>query len=158
MHPNEQIINDFYSAFKAKSFKGMQECYHDEAEFHDPVFQRLTSAEVKAMWQMLLSSSNDLKVTYETVSAGDERGRCRWQAWYTFSSTGNAVHNVVNAAFEFRDGKIYRHRDDFNFWRWSKMALGPVGYLLGWTPFLRNRIRSTAKYRLQRMMSGPRAV
>lgn len=153
MHSNEQVIHQFYSAFKSKSFKAMQDCYHEQAEFHDPVFQRLSAKEVKAMWEMLLGASKDLKITYETVSADDKEGKCRWQAWYTFSTTGREVHNVINASFEFRDGKIYRHYDHFNFWRWSRMALGVTGLLLGWTPFIQNKISAKAKERLGRFMN-----
>jgi hypothetical protein len=29
-------------------------------------------------------------------------------------------------------------------WRWTRQALGPVGLLLGWTPWLAGRVRSQA--------------
>ena len=53
------------------------------------------------------------------------------------------VHNVIDAAFEFDgNGLIVRHRDRFAFWSWSRQALGAVGWLLGWTPLLRAKVRS----------------
>ena len=150
---NEEIINRFYTAFNNRDFATMQNCYHDEAEFHDAVFQHLNSREVKAMWQMLLQSSKDIVVTYSEVAADVQKGSCRWDAVYTFSQTNRKVHNIIHANFEFKDGKIIKHNDHFDFWRWSKMALGLSGLLLGWTPFLKNKISTAARGKLQKFMS-----
>jgi ketosteroid isomerase-like protein len=136
----EELIHKLYTSFPIKDWKTMQSCYHDEAVFSDPVFQNLTSKEVKAMWHMLSAAAQDLKVHVK-----EETGSCRWQAWYTFSRSGRKVHNDILANFEFRDGKIYRHADHFDLWRWSRMALGLSGVLLGWTPLLRSKIRRNAR-------------
>ena len=149
---NFELIEKFYSAFQNKDYKSMQACYHAEATFSDAAFTDLSAYEVKAMWQMLLTSGSDLKLEYSNVQANDNKGSCHWEAWYTFSASGRKVHNIIDADFEFKDGKIFRHRDHFNFWRWSRMALGTSGLLLGWTPFLKNKVQSTAKARLQKFM------
>jgi hypothetical protein len=44
----------------------------------------------------------------------------------------------------FKNGKIVRHRDQFNLWKWARQALGLKGLLLGWTPFLQNAVRAQA--------------
>lgn len=152
MHPNEELIHRFYKAFQSKDFKTMQTLYRDDASFSDPVFQNLNAKEVRAMWEMLISASNDLKIEYSDVSADDRVGKCMWQAWYTFTTTGRRVHNVIHANFSFRDGKILSHIDKFDFWRWSKMALGTPGLLFGWTPIIRNKVRHTATKRLRKFM------
>jgi limonene-1,2-epoxide hydrolase len=156
MHPNNALIQQFYTAFQNKDYKSMQRAYHPEAVFHDPVFQNLSVEEVKAMWQMLVTAGADLKIESSSVSADDQSGKCMWQAWYTFTTTGRKVHNVIYAKFEFKDGKIYRHNDHFDFWRWSKMALGTPGLLLGWTPLIRNKVRITARRRLEKFMKAER--
>jgi hypothetical protein len=152
MHPNEQLIHQFYSAFEAKDFKTMQNAYHAEATFSDPVFQNLSSTEVKAMWQMLITSGSDLKLIFNNVKANDTKGTAHWEAWYTFSGSGRKVHNIIDATFEFKDGKIISHKDHFDFWRWSKMALGTSALLLGWTSFLKNKVRDKARKRLEGFM------
>ena len=68
-------------------------------------------------------------------------GSAHWDADYTFSLTGRQVHNVIDATFELRDGKIVRHKDVFDLWRWAGMALGAKGKLLGWAPPVQNAIR-----------------
>ncbi|TMH06089.1 MAG: DUF4440 domain-containing protein, partial [Betaproteobacteria bacterium] len=54
------------------------------------------------------------------------------------------VHNAIDARFEFRDGLVIRHVDRFDFWRWSRQALGAPGWLLGWTSLLRGKVRAQA--------------
>ena len=149
---NKPIITRFYSAFQKRDFKTMQLCYHDEAVFNDPVFQNLTAREVRGMWQMLLSSSTDLKIEFSNTRTASEEGACHWEAWYTFTTTGHKVHNIIDAKFIFKDGLIYRHNDHFNFWRWSRMALGLPGLLLGWSPIISNKVRKTARERLDKFL------
>jgi ketosteroid isomerase-like protein len=152
MHPNATLIQQFYTAFQAKNYGVMQDAYHTGAVFSDPVFQGLSSKEVKCMWQMLITSAKDMEITCSDISADETTGRCVWQAWYTFTTTGRKVHNIIHASFAFREGKIYRHNDHFNFWRWSGMALGTPGLLLGWSPLIRNKVRKTARRRLEKFM------
>ena len=62
---------------------------------------------------------------------------------------GDEARDSITAGFAFKDGLIARHADRFSFWRWSRQALGPVGLWLGWTPFLRARVRADARAGLQ---------
>ena len=151
---HEQLIAKFYTAFREKDFRAMQQCYHGEIIFSDPVFKNLNGKEAKAMWHMLLSIGKDLQVTFKDIKADGQDGQCHWEATYTFSTTGRKVHNVIDATFEFRDGKIFRHTDQFNLWRWSRMALGISGLLLGWTPFMQNKIREQAKNNLKKFIGS----
>lgn len=145
MNANEQLITKFYSAFQQKDFLVMQLCYHREATFSDPVFQDLTSTEVKAMWEMLLMASKDLRIEFSNVHADNQSGSAHWEAWYSFSRTGRQVHNIIDATFVFRDGLIFKHHDHFNFWRWSQQALGRTGTLMGWTAVVKNKVRASAR-------------
>jgi ketosteroid isomerase-like protein len=148
----EELINKFYTAFQKKDWKTMQSCYHDDIVFSDPVFQNLKGNEAKAMWHMLVSAGKDLKLDFSNVKANDQTGSCHWEAYYTFSRTGRKVHNVIDATLEFKEGKIIRHTDVFDLWRWSGMALGISGTLLGWSPIVRNKVRGIAQANLKKFM------
>lgn len=153
MDANGQIIRRFYEAFSRKDFTTMQQCYHRDAIFHDPVFGKLNATEVKAMWEMLLRSSNDLEITFTDIRSGDNTGHCHWEATYSFSLTGRRVHNIIEAAFLFRDGKIVDHRDEFNLYRWTRQAFGFSGIVLGWTSFMQTKIRARARHRLEQYLA-----
>lgn len=120
----------------------MVSCYHTDVEFSDPAFGLLKGDEARAMWQMLLSrSGGKLKVVFSDVTAST----AHWEAFYEFSKTGRSVHNKIDASFEFKDGKIYRHYDHFNLWAWSKQALGFSGLLMGYTSFFKNKLQKQTR-------------
>ncbi len=150
MHPNAQLIERFYSSFSRLDAKGMTACYAPDVRFSDPVFPDLRGPQVGNMWHMLAARAKQISITYRDISADDTTGRAHWEATYLFSETGRQVHNVIDATFELRDGKITRHRDHFDLWRWSAMALGPKGRLLGWFPPVQRAIRSKAAANLER--------
>lgn len=150
---NQELITHFYTCFQNKDYKGMQTCYADNATFSDEVFINLNANEVKAMWEMLIKTGKDLKLDFSKIEANEQCGKAHWDAYYTFSKTGNKVINRIDAQFTFENGKIIKHIDSFNFYVWAKQALGFSGILLGWTSFLKNKIRTIAMKNLQNFMN-----
>lgn len=132
----------------------MQDCYTDNAIFSDAAFQNLNSAQVKAMWEMLIKRGKDLELRFQNVTADEKSGSAEWIANYTFSQTGNKVENYIKANFEFENGKIVKHIDSFDFYKWSSQALGLTGKLLGWTSFLQNKVQQKARKSLEEFMNS----
>lgn len=154
MHSNADVIDGFYAAFQRGDYEHMGAAYADDARFHDPAFPDLDADSVRAMWRMLIQRGKDLELTYSGVRAGDTEASARWEATYTFGKTGRKVHNVIDASFRLRDGKIVEHTDRFDMWRWTRMALGPTGLLLGWTPMVKGKVRATAASQLAAFMAS----
>lgn len=152
MQPNEELITKFYNSFQKRDATGMIASYDPEVQFSDPVFTDLKGDRAKAMWQMLCSRSTDLHIVFNNVQANDDVGRAHWAATYTYS--GRKVRNVIDAAFQFKNGKIVRHQDSFDLWKWAGMALGPIGVVLGWTPFIQSKIRRSAQERLEKFIQA----
>jgi ketosteroid isomerase-like protein len=153
MHPNARLIHDFYESFDAHDAGRMVACYAPDAVFSDPVFPLLRGDQARAMWRMLCERGQDLRVTASRVEADDARGSAHWEADYTFSATGQTVHNVIEASFVFRGGKVVAHTDAFDLWRWSGMALGWKGRLLGWLPPVQASVRRRADASLRAFMA-----
>lgn len=150
VHPNESLIEGFYAAFAAGDHETMAAAYSDDARFSDPVFPELDAAGVRAMWRMFCTSGNRLDVTWSSVEGDDRQGSARWEAIYSFPKTGRRVDNKISASFEFADGRIVRHVDSFDLYRWTRMALGPMGLALGWTPIVQKQVRAQAAAQLAR--------
>src|SRR6478672_8357029 len=121
---NKITIDYFYTAFANGDAERMASCYHNEIEFSDPAFGILKGERAKNMWRMLLQKNTGIHISHENVHADNQKGSADWQARYVFSPTGKKVVNNITAKFEFKDGKIIRHIDHFNMWRWSGQALG----------------------------------
>ncbi len=152
MHPNEELIDRFYTAFNAYDAETMAASYADDATFEDPAFGTLTSDEVRDMWRMLLGRATDLRADYRDIHADDETGSAHWEAYYTFE--GHPVHNVIDASFAFTGGLISRHVDVFDWPRWAGQALGLSGKLLGRTSFLHSRAQASARTQLKTYRAG----
>jgi ketosteroid isomerase-like protein len=143
-HPHAQLIEKFYAAFSKRDAETMVSCYHEDIHFSDPVFHDLRGPRAGAMWKMLCERATTLTIEYSGIDADEKTGKAHWEARYDFTATNRKVHNVIDARFEFADGKIIRHADTFDLWRWAGMALGPKGKLLGWLPPIKNAIHRTA--------------
>ena len=150
MHPNQQIIERFYSAFQQLDYKTMNECYSDNVIFNDPVFGLLNAEDAKAMWEMLCKNAKDFSLSYSDLQLLDEEyATCKWTAHYTFSKTGRKVVNNIKAHMRIQNGKITEHSDAFRLSTWISQALGWKGVMFGWTGFMKRAVQKNARRNLE---------
>jgi ketosteroid isomerase-like protein len=151
---NLSLVDELYAAFARRDGTAMAQCYAPDATFSDPVFVGLRGEQPGGMWRMLTSRSKDLTVDLVSRDAGEAEGSAHWVARYTFAQTGRPVVNDVQSAFRFADGLIVAQVDDFDFYRWSRQALGLPGLLLGWTPMLRRSVQRKARAGLDAFLAA----
>ena len=152
MKAEERLINEFYTCFQARDWRGMVRAYHADVFFYDPVFGPLEGEEAGKMWEMLLTGATELDLQFGEVVVDGGYASCRWVARYIFSATGRRVVNRGVGRFAFLDGKIIEHQDEWSFWKWSAQALGLPGVLFGWTSVLQRKVRQKARRGLDRFM------
>lgn len=140
----------------------MAACYGPQTSFFDPAFAELTNGDPGRMWQMLCSQATDLQVVLDRIGLapgpadlvrpGLVMVEAQWTATYTFSVTGRRVVNVVTSRLQIdvEAGVIVRQDDSFDFWKWSRQALGVPGILLGWTGFLQAKVQKMARGNLKK--------
>jgi len=159
LHPNQTRLDSFYAAFSRLDAPAMAACYAPDAQFDDEVFSLRGHEQVSGMWRMLCEATqarnrDAWKLSYRDLAANASSGKVHWEADYRFSGTGRSVHNAIDSVFEFNEaGLITRQRDRFDFWSWSRQALGLPGVLLGWTPFFRNQVKVQAAVNLQKYLT-----
>lgn len=151
---SEALIRDFYTAFGRLDAEAMALCYTDDVVFSDPAFGVLRGDDARDMWRLLTSRAQQFSLTFDQVRSDERSGGAHWVASYLFAQTGRPVVNDIHARFVFRDGKICEHHDHFDFWRWSRQALGAPGLLLGWTPILRGKVNQQALKNLRSFQAG----
>lgn len=157
---SSSTIQTLYSAFAELDTEGMAACYAENASFQDEAFQLQGKTEIMGMWSMLCDAVNangrDVwKLSYSQVQSDGKMGSAHWEPIYRFSATGRMVHNVIDAEFSFdAQGKILTHRDRFDFWSWSRQALGTPGLLLGWSGFLRRKVQHKANAGLRKYLAA----
>ena len=160
MHQHAQTLHRFYTAFSELDAERMAECYADNVSFRDPVFTLQGRRETAGMWRMLCAATrakgmDHWKLEFRDIEADAAQGQAHWEAHYKFSATGRLVHNIIDAQFRFdSNGLIVAHQDQFDFWRWSRQALGTPGVLLGWTPMLRAKVQGQARANLDKFLAA----
>ena len=149
------MIERLYAAFAKLDGDAMHACYGAQAKFDDGVFTLNGAREIGGMWRMLCDTAKAQGGDSWRLEVRDITERsAHWEAHYVFPATGRQVHNIVDASFDFdKRGLIASHRDRFDFWVWSRQALGLTGWLLGWTPYLRDKVRTGARANLQRSLA-----
>ena len=152
----QDTVARFYAAFAQLDGAAMQACYATDARFDDEAFGLQGREQIGGMWRMLCDATRAKGADVWRLEASEITGRsAHWEAHYRFSATGRIVHNIVEAEFDIGpDGLIRRHRDRFDFWRWSRQALGAPGLLLGWTGLLRRKVRTQAAANLARYLAS----
>jgi ketosteroid isomerase-like protein len=138
---NKSLIEYFYTCFTRGDGAGMASCYHDQVVFEDPAFGVLQGERARQMWLMLTTRNKDIDISFSNVLADYQKGSANWKAVYRFGRKGRKVVNQILASFEFKDGKIVRHKDMFDLWKWARQAMGWKGYLLGWSGFFQKKLQ-----------------
>ena len=148
----QQLVETFYQAFKNLDAETMVSCYHDDITFQDPAFGELKGKRAGNMWRMLCESQKGKNFAIEVTNivCDETKGSAHWEAHYIFSKTGRKVHNIIDAEFEFKDGKIIKHTDHFNLHKWAKQAMGFKGLLVGGTNFFRKKLQSQTLHLLSK--------
>lgn len=141
---SQRVIQEFYQAFKDLDAEKMVAYYHNDVEFEDPAFGKLTGERAKNMWRMLIKSQQgkDFQISFSNIKINGDQGSAHWEAQYNFSKTGRRVHNKIDAQFYLKNDQIIKHVDSFNLHRWAKQALGFQGWLLGGTSFFQKKLNA----------------
>ena len=130
----EETIKKFYTAMQNRDLEGIMDLYHPEATFSDPAFPNLKGKKLKNMWK-LITSAEPLEIKFRDVKANaDGSVSGHWDADYELIK-GNPILNQIDSKFEFKDGKIIKHTDSFDFSKWADQAFpGFLGKLIGTRP------------------------
>lgn len=145
-----EVAKGFYRAFSEANAEAMLAFYHPDVVFSDPVFGILKGEQVFAMWRMLVRPGIDIQ--FDEPRVNGPIAYVSWKASYTYSPTGRKVINKVKAEMTIKNGRIVMHNDTFSLWRWSAMALGSTGLLLGWSSVVKRKITGMANANLRRFM------
>lgn len=132
MHPHEALVRDLLDALARGVGSGVAACYHEAIFFSDPIFPSLRGEDALKRLERIAPYVFDLAIDIESVTADDDGARAIWVARYAFGAARRPVAIRVDSLFAFRDGKIVRQFDRFNFWRWAAQSWGTAGKLFGW--------------------------
>ena len=145
---SKEIAIKFYDAFSAANIDVLKQLYDKKLRYNDNIFVNLDYNETISMWSSLLVGNKNMSIKYEIKKYSEKYVEVEWIADYLFTSTNRNVKNIILAKMEIDQGKIINHTDNFDFYKWSQMAFGITGVLIGWTSFFKNKVRTEAYNKL----------
>lgn len=145
---SKEIAIKFYDAFSVANIDVLKQLYDKKLIFNDNIFVNLDYNETISMWSSLLVGNKNMSIKYEIKKYSEKYVEVEWIADYLFTSTNRNVKNIILAKMEIDQGKIINHTDNFDFYKWSQMAFGITGVLIGWTSFFKNKVRTEAYNKL----------
>lgn len=145
---SKEIAIKFYDAFSVANIDVLKQLYDKKLIFNDNIFVNLDYNETISMWSSLLVGNKNMSIKYEIKKYSEKYVEVEWIADYLFTSTNRNVKNIILAKMEIDQGKIINHKDNFDFYKWSQMAFGITGVLIGWTSFFKNKVRTEAYNKL----------
>jgi len=129
--PPAVLLLKFFKAVQTQDVKAIGECYHNDIEYYEPAYGKMTGPRALGYWSFFFSQVKEMQCEYDGLKINGDKGTLHIEEWYTWSATGHAVHNLVDCEFDFKDGKIFRHIDNYNLNAWAFQSLGAK--YLGWT-------------------------
>jgi len=161
--PTERLV----AAFARLDGDAMAACHSANASFQDQAFSLQGQRQIGGMWRTLCSATGERgraawKLDLRRLTDRSAHWEAHWEAQreaqreacYRFNASGRLVHKRIDAEFDLdAAGLAQRHRDRFDFWRWSRQALGLPGRMLGSTPFPGNKVRAQAAAKLQQYLA-----
>ena len=156
---NEVLINRFYEAFARRDGEAMAACYAAGRPLSRPGLPGSARRRGRRRCGGCSTGrAEDLEVRHSKVHADAEHGSAHWDAGYTFNDRAHGSQPRSTPSFEFADGLITEHRDEFDLYAWARQAIGPVGIAARLdADRSRDRIRSAGQEGTRRVHGRGRA-
>lgn len=164
---NREVVSSFLAAYQAHDYVRMHSCLDGNAKFSDLAFQRITGADVRAMWHWFCVRTESREhpvsvLSFEILNAAADHVEARYQVDYTLERR-HKVNYVIQSDFTLRDGRIVRQVDEptISNFEFAKMALGFPKCLLALTPWFQRILRRQMSGKLadfRSSQSGARAA
>ena len=147
MNQNEATIHRFFTAYQNKEYTTMQNCYSKDAVYNSPIYGLINAEHVKAMWEMICKTNEEESLHFEKIELLDhEYTTCDWSLAYYY--TNRRINNKIKSYLRLENGLIIEHTDAFDLYKWSRMAFGLTGLLIGWSKFFQKKIQKSTRNKL----------
>ena len=157
---NIDIVNKFFSCYKAHDYEGMHSCLDKNVKFSDFAF-KIQGSQVKAMWHWFcvpyLKREEPVDVTkFEIIRSEGDIVEARYRVSYLYGDNQRPVIYFINSRFVIQNDKIVEQIDTFgniSDSKFAEMALGlPLQFLALRPKLLRDVVNKKANEKLNQFM------
>lgn len=150
MNANEELLHIFFRSLKSKNFIQLADCYAKNATFTNPVYISLNKTLTVAMFNMYIRNAENLRLDFKNITADHHSGSAEWLITYTTAKKNKVVIKYLKSHFTFKNEKIVKQVDDFNFYNYIRQIKGATGFMFGWARLYKTSVQNSAMKELIR--------
>jgi len=128
---NADIVNKFFSCYKAHDYEGMHSCLDKNVKFSDFAF-KIQGSQVKAMWHWFcvpyLKREKPVDIPdFELIQSNGDVVLAKYRVKYLYGDKQRPVDYFIKASFVIQNDKIVEQTDIFSNIlpsQFTEMALG----------------------------------
>ena len=158
---NAEIVNKFFSCYKAHDYEGMHSCLDENVKFSDFAF-KIQGSQVRAMWHWFcvpyLSRKKSVDIPeFEIIQSNGDVVVAKYRVKYLYGDKQRPVDYFIKASFVIQNDKIVEQLDTFSTisdFKFAEMALGFPFQFLAFTPLLRTLVQKGATKKLNQFMKA----
>lgn len=125
-------LKSFYDELKTDNLDDMDDMYHDEVSFTDPIHQVVGLEDLKEYFKGTMENVEYCHFTFDDECVSDEKAYLSWQMRYAHPKIGNGMEVILPGVsyISFEDGKIREQRDYYDLGAMLYEHVPLVGYVI----------------------------
>jgi hypothetical protein len=136
---DKACLKNYVKALIKKESHALADCYSEEANFFDPIFDNLDKENLVKYWELRFTTYKDLKILVLASELYEHSASIKW--FISYKQKNKKIRYSMVSILEIRNGKIIKQFDHFHFWKMAMQAYGFMGFFLGWTKLMNARVK-----------------
>lgn len=132
---NQELVDalkSFYDEFKADNLDQLEEMYHEDVSFTDPIHQVVGLKDLQAYFKHTMENVEYCHFAFDQELVGDDKAFLMWQMRFSHPKLGNGMEIVLPGVtyLSFEDGKIREQQDHYDLGAMLYEHVPLVGYVI----------------------------
>lgn len=125
-------LKSFYDEFSVDKLEQLEELYHDEVGFSDPIHQVVGRDDLKAYFKNTMENVEYCHFAFDDELVADDKAFLVWQMRFSHPKLANGMEIVLPGVsyLKLEDGKIREQQDQYDLGAMLYEHVPLVGYVI----------------------------
>ncbi|RUO77663.1 nuclear transport factor 2 family protein [Idiomarina seosinensis] len=125
-------LKSFYDEFKTENLDQLDEMYHEEVSFTDPIHQLVGLEDLKKYFEHSTENVDYCHFAFDDELVGEDKAFLAWQMRFAHPKLGDGMEIVLPGVsyLKFEDGKIREQQDHYDLGAMLYEHVPLVGYVI----------------------------
>lgn len=125
-------LKSFYDEFKSENLDQLDDMYHEEVSFTDPIHQLVGLEDLKKYFEHSTENVDYCHFAFDDELVGEDKAFLAWQMRFAHPKLGDGMEIVLPGVsyLKFEDGKIREQQDHYDLGAMLYEHVPLVGYVI----------------------------